>query len=67
VGLELLERVPPRQGYAILADGAKVGTVTSGTLSPSLGKPIAMGYVPPALKAPGTQLAVDVRGRPVPA
>jgi aminomethyltransferase len=67
VGLELLERVPPRQGYAILADGAPVGTVTSGTLSPTLDKPIAMGYVPPALKAPGTQLAVDVRGRPVPA
>jgi aminomethyltransferase len=67
VGLEILERVPPRQGYPILVDGMPVGVVTSGTLSPTLDKPIAMGFVPPALKAPGTELAVVVRGRAVPA
>jgi aminomethyltransferase len=67
VGLRLGERVPPRQGYAILADGQPVGIVTSGTLSPSLDEPIALGYVPPALKAVGTELAVEVRGRAVPA
>ncbi len=67
VGLELLERVPPRQGYPILAGGEAVGVVTSGTLSPTLDKPIALGFVPPALKAPGTELAVAVRGREVPA
>lgn len=45
VGLELLERGIPRTGYSILADSKKIGYVTSGTFSPSLQKPIAMGYV----------------------
>lgn len=67
VGLRLGERVPPRQGYAILAEGQPVGIVTSGTLSPSLDEPIALGFVPPAWKAVGTALAVEVRGRAVPA
>jgi aminomethyltransferase len=37
--------------------------VTSGGFSPSLNRPIAMGFVPPALSAPGTRLKVSVRGR----
>ena len=53
----------PRPGCAVLHDGAPVGTVTSGTLSPTLGIGIAMAYVPSALAAPGTALAVDVRGK----
>jgi aminomethyltransferase len=40
-----------------------VGKVTSGGFSPTLGRPIAMGYVPPALAAAGTSLKVIVRGR----
>ena len=40
--------------------------MTSGALSPTLGHPIAMAYVPPALSAPGTKLAVDVRGKASP-
>ena len=44
-----------------------VGVVTSGGFSPSLGAPIAMGYVPPSLARPGTELAVLVRGRAQPA
>jgi aminomethyltransferase len=67
VGLLLEERVPPRQGYPILAAGESVGVVTSGTISPTLDQPIALGFVPPALKALGTALAVEVRGRAVPA
>jgi aminomethyltransferase len=67
VGLTLTERVPPREGYPILADGQPVGTVTSGTLSPTLDRPIALGFVPPDRKAVGTELAVEVRGRAVPA
>ena len=47
-------------------DGQPVGAVTSGTFSPTLQKPIAMGYVRPELAEPGTELAVDVRGRPEP-
>jgi aminomethyltransferase len=45
VGLELLERGIPRNGHSILADSNKIGYVTSGTFSPYLQKPIAMGYV----------------------
>ena len=37
-------------------------TITSGALSPTLGHPIAMAYVDPAVSAPGTELAIDVRG-----
>ncbi|MBM4182768.1 MAG: glycine cleavage system aminomethyltransferase GcvT [Gemmatimonadetes bacterium] len=63
VGLTLGERGFPRHGYPILSAGDSVGVVTSGTLSPSLGIGIAMGYVPTKLGAPGTQLQVDARGR----
>jgi aminomethyltransferase len=44
-----------------------VGIITSGALSPTLGHPVAMAYVDPSLAAPGTRLAVDVRGTRVPA
>ena len=62
VGLVVPDRRVPRHGYPVLADGKPVGVVTSGTLSPTLGKAIGMAYVPAALSAPGTKLAVDVRG-----
>jgi aminomethyltransferase len=39
-----------------------VGEVSSGALSPTLGHPIALAFVPPALAAEGTELAIDVRG-----
>ncbi len=64
VGL-LVEGAPAREGAAIATpDGAVVGAVTSGGFSPSLGRPIAMGFVPPALAAPGTKLTVIVRDKP---
>ena len=53
----------PRHGYDILNKGRKVGTVTSGTLSPITRTGIATGYVPSALAAPGTELEMDIRGR----
>jgi aminomethyltransferase len=60
----LVEGAPAREG-AEIADttGAVVGHVTSGGFSPSLSRPIAMGFVPPALSAPGTVLNVIVRGK----
>jgi aminomethyltransferase len=59
---------PPRAGYAVLdAHGTKVGTLSSGALSPTLGVGIGMAYLPPALAAAGTALAIEVRGRPLPA
>ncbi|WP_090032451.1 glycine cleavage system aminomethyltransferase GcvT [Cellulomonas marina] len=70
VGLEGLGRRAAREGYPVLAsaaaDAPRVGTVTSGAPSPTLGRPVAMAYVTPELSAPGTELAVDVRGRPEP-
>lgn len=65
VGLRLQERGFPRPGYPILADGRAVGAVTSGTMSPSLGYGVAMGYVPVEHAKGGTELAVEIRGRGV--
>jgi aminomethyltransferase len=69
VGLSAIGRGIPRTGHSILATegAAPAGRVTSGTQSPSLKKPIALGYVPPALSAVGTRLWVDIRGSLVPA
>jgi len=64
VGLRLEGRVFPRQGYPILHGDDEVGVVTSGTVSPTLGLPIALGYVSTELAKAGTALAVDCRGRP---
>jgi aminomethyltransferase len=64
VGLVATERGFPRSGYGIVSEGEVVGTVTSGTMSPSLGVGVAMGYVPTALSAKGTPLHIDSRGRP---
>jgi aminomethyltransferase len=62
-GMRLLDRAIPREGYPVLADGAKAGVVTSGTLSPSLDIGIALGYVPPGLAEPGATVQIDIRGR----
>jgi aminomethyltransferase len=57
----------PRPRNPILAEGAEVGEVTSGTYSPSLEKGIGMGYVRAALGEPDTELEIDVRGKRRPA
>jgi aminomethyltransferase len=67
VGFELLGQRAARQGAAILHNGQNIGHVTSGSYSPTLGKPIAMGYVAPEFSQPGTELQIDIRGRPEPA
>ncbi|HWE40205.1 MAG TPA: glycine cleavage system aminomethyltransferase GcvT [Isosphaeraceae bacterium] len=67
VGLELAGKRPARQGCPVLRDGQAVGTVTSGTSSPTLGKSLAMALVEPAVGAVGTALTVDVRGHDEPA
>ncbi len=64
VGLELVGKRIAREGAAVLEEGKTVGTVTSGTFSPTFGKTIAMAYVDRAYQADGTKLAVDVRGKP---
>jgi aminomethyltransferase len=67
VGL-IVEGAPAREGAEILdASGNAIGLVTSGGFAPSLGKAIAMGFVPPDQAAHGTRLQVSVRGRAQPA
>jgi aminomethyltransferase len=60
VGIAVLEGVP-RHGYPVLHEGVEVGTVASGTFSPTLGHGIATAYVPVALSEPGTKLEVAIR------
>ncbi len=67
VGLKVLDRGIPRHGCAVLAGGERVGSVTSGTLSPSLRVGIALASVDAVHTAVGTPLEVDIRGTPHPA
>ena len=66
VAFELDERGIPRQGYDILnSQGDKIGIVTSGTMSPSLGKGIGMGYIPSNLTSFGTKLFIQIRKKTI--
>ena len=67
VGLKLEGRMPAREGADVYAGDTKVGTVTSGGFSPTLGQPIAMAYVDFAHSAAGTPLECEVRGKRLPA
>lgn len=67
VGLVSEGRRAGRAGYGVFAGDTRVGEITSGALSPTLGHPIAMAYVSPAASAPGTELTIDVRGTLIPA
>ncbi len=67
VGLELAGRRPARQGYVVFHGDEQIGEVTSGTLSPTLDKAIALALVAPEFAQVGTQVEVDVRGRREPA
>ena len=62
VGLASQGKRAGRAGYGVFDGDVEVGEITSGALSPTLGYPIAMAYVDPGLSAPGTELAIDVRG-----
>ena len=64
VGLLVDGKQPVREGAMILSnDGDEIGRITSGGHSPSLGRPIAMGYVATALSQPGTRLKLSQRGK----
>jgi aminomethyltransferase len=67
IGVELRAPGVPRAGYAIVREGRRIGALTSGTHAPTLDRAIGMGYVPPEHAAPGTELAVEIRGKAVPA
>jgi aminomethyltransferase len=67
VGLLVKDRMPVREGAELVnADGRVVGKVTSGGFGPTLGGPVAMGYVETEQSRLGTALQAIVRGKPVP-
>ena len=64
VGFKLIDRGIPRHGYKLTSpDGAEIGHVTSGTMSPCMKVGFGMGYVKPEFAKPGSEIAVEVRGR----
>jgi aminomethyltransferase len=56
------DRFVPRKGYRIMKDGKEIGVVTSGNMSPTLGKPIAMGYVSRDYKDFGLEVEIVAKG-----
>jgi aminomethyltransferase len=66
VGFAVEGKVPVREGAPVFAGDTQVGVVTSGGFAPSVGAPIAMGYVAVAHIAAGTALEAEVRGKRVP-
>ncbi|MEZ5710373.1 MAG: glycine cleavage system aminomethyltransferase GcvT [Blastomonas sp.] len=66
VGLSVEGRQPVREGAEIFAGSSPVGTITSGGFAPSVGAPVAMGYVTAGSAAPGTALEAEVRGKRIP-
>ncbi len=66
VGFELIERGIPRHDYEIVdADGNNIGIVTSGTMAPSLGKGIGMGYVKTEFAAVDSTVYIQIRNNKV--
>lgn len=64
VGFKLIDRGIPRKDYELVnADGNKIGVVTSGTMSPSLGYAIGLGYVEKEYKSPGAEIFVRIRNK----
>ena len=68
IGFELEDRGIPRHGYDIVDNnGNVIGNVTSGTMAPSLGKGIGLGYVPPIFADPGSKINIQIRKKAIPA
>jgi aminomethyltransferase len=69
IAFELVEKAVPRHGFRILdpTNSQPIGHITSGNLSPLLQKGIGLGYVPSSHANPGTSLAIEIRGKTVPA
>ncbi|WP_341858605.1 glycine cleavage system aminomethyltransferase GcvT [Qipengyuania sp. GPGPB31] len=66
VGISIDGRMPAREGALVYSGDTQVGRITSGGFSPTLERPIAMGYVDTALAAEGTELEVEVRKKRLP-
>ncbi|KQO63156.1 glycine cleavage system aminomethyltransferase GcvT [Curtobacterium sp. Leaf261] len=66
VGIVMEGRRAARAGYPVMDGDRRIGVVTSGALSPTLGHPVAMAFVEPGYTEPGTVLHIDVRGTSIP-
>ncbi len=66
VGLAPEGRAPMREGVELYQGSDLIGRITSGGFGPSVGAPVAMGYVPSALAKPGTRLEAELRGKRLP-
>jgi len=68
VGIKPLGRAPARQGVEVhCAEGSPIGSITSGGFGPTVGGPVAMGYVAAGHGAPGEQVSLIIRGKAQPA
>lgn len=67
VGLEMEDGSVPRHGYPVHGEGRVLGSVTSGTKSPTLGRGIALAYVETGVAVSGKRVEVEIRGRRHPA
>ena len=63
VGFEMVDRGIPRTQYDVLANGEKIGYVTSGSFSPSLEINIGMALIDPAFSEPGLEVDIAIRNR----
>lgn len=61
------EKAFPRHGYDVTVNGEKVGTVTSGTVSPILEKPVALAYINSEFAEEGKEVNINIRGKEIPA
>jgi len=66
-GMKAEEKAFPRHGYDITLNGKKIGMITSGTVSPTLEKPIALGYIEQEYSSAGTKVNFNIRGKEIPA
>jgi aminomethyltransferase len=67
VGMKSEQKIFPRHGYDLTLNGKTIGTITSGTVSPTLEKAIALGYVQQEFSLPGTLVNFNIRGKEFPA
>jgi aminomethyltransferase len=61
-GIKMVEQGIPRQGYKVFKGDKLIGYVTSGTMSPTLGSAIGMGFIRQELSSPGEKLSIEIRG-----
>lgn len=63
VGIEMIDRAIPRTHYAVYAGSAEIGTVTTGTQSPTLGKNLGLALIDSPYTSIGTEVEIDIRGK----